>query len=156
VYDRIIAALDGSPLAERCLPHAEALAEKFGSTVILVRAILPTATIAALVEPSMGGVPLDPDLIEDTLEAEGEEAKTYLEHIANALRAKGLNVETHTPEGTAVDAIIAHAKRVQANLIAMTTHGRTGLARLVYGSVAEGILKEAACPVLLVRVTDEK
>jgi nucleotide-binding universal stress UspA family protein len=69
VYDRIIVALDGSPLAERCLPHAEALAEKFGSTIVLVRAILPTATIAALVEPSMGGVPLDPDVIEDTLEA---------------------------------------------------------------------------------------
>jgi nucleotide-binding universal stress UspA family protein len=122
----------------------------------VVRAILPAATVAALVEPSIGGVPLDPQLIEDTLETEEGEARAYLEHIANALRRKGITVHTEIPEGAAVETIVACVKRLQANLLALTTHGRTGLARLVYGSVAEGILKQAPCPVLLVRSADKK
>jgi nucleotide-binding universal stress UspA family protein len=156
MYERIVVALDGSALAERCLPHAEALAEKFGSRLTLVRVILPAATVAALVEPSIGGVPLDPQLIEDALETEEGEARTYLEHIANALRRKGFTVHTEIPEGAAVETIVACVKRLQANLLTLTTHGRTGLARLVYGSVAEGILKQAPCPVLLVRSADKK
>jgi nucleotide-binding universal stress UspA family protein len=138
-------------MAERCLPHVEALAERLGSTLILVRAILPTAQVAALLEPSIGGVPLDPDLIEDTIETEEQEARGYLEHVANVLRSKGLKVETQLPEGAAIPAIVDCAKRLQAGLIALTTHGRGGLTRLVFGSVAEGVLRSAPCPVLLVR-----
>jgi nucleotide-binding universal stress UspA family protein len=151
VYERIVVALDGSPVAERCLPHVEALAEKFGSTVILLRAILPAAQVAAVIEPSIGGVALDPDLIEDTIETEKQEARTYLEHVGKVLRGKGLKVETQIPEGSAVQAIVDCAKRLQADLIALTTHGRSGLQRLVFGSVADGVLRNAPCPVLLVR-----
>jgi nucleotide-binding universal stress UspA family protein len=60
MYDRIIVALDGSPLAEQVLSYVGALAESFGSTLILVRAILPLEKVAALIEPAVAGVPLDP------------------------------------------------------------------------------------------------
>jgi nucleotide-binding universal stress UspA family protein len=97
-------------------------------------------------------VALDPDLIEDTIETEEHEARTYLEHVGNVLRGKGLQVETQIPEGAAVQAIVDCAKRLRADLIALTTHGRGGLTRLVFGSVAEGVLRSAPCPVLLLRV----
>jgi nucleotide-binding universal stress UspA family protein len=151
MYERIVVALDGSALAEQVLPHVSALAEKFGSTVVLVRAIMPLAQVAALVEPSIGGVPLDPSLIEDTIESEEQEAATYLEHVANSLRAKGITVQTEHPEGSAVEVIVECARRLPADLIAMTTHGRSGLSRLVFGSVADGVLRTAPCPLLLVR-----
>ncbi|HEV7663024.1 MAG TPA: universal stress protein [Chloroflexota bacterium] len=152
MYERIVIALDGSPLAEQILPHAEALAEKFGSTVILVRAILPVAQVAAMIEPAAAGVALDPTLIEQTIETEEEEAAGYLNSVATSLRLKGVHLEAEHPEGAAVDVILDCARRHQADLIGMTTHGRGGLAKLIWGSVSEAVLKQAVCPILLVRV----
>jgi nucleotide-binding universal stress UspA family protein len=151
MYARIIVALDGSLLAEEILPHVAALAEKFDSTVILVRAVLPIEKVAAFVEPSIGAVPVDPSLIEETVESELEEAQKYLEHVANSLRPKGLKVQTECPPGTAADAIVESARRTNAELIALTTHGRGGLGRLIFGSVADAVLQHAPCPVLLLR-----
>jgi nucleotide-binding universal stress UspA family protein len=156
MYERILVALDGSALAERILPHVEPLAEKFGATLMLVRAILSAAQIAALIEPSVGGVPLDPSLIEDTLQTEALEATSYLEHVANELRQRGLNVQTKIPEGPPIDALVECARVEEADLIALTTHGRGGLQRLVFGSVADGVLRRAPCPVLLVRVDEQR
>jgi nucleotide-binding universal stress UspA family protein len=150
VYERIVVALDGSPVAEQILPYVEALAEKFASSLTLMRAIMPVEKVAALVEPAIGGVPLDPSLIEDTVESEEHEATTYLEHVANDLRLRGLTVNVEIPQGSAVD--IECARQTQADLIALTTHGRSGLQRLVYGSVADGVVRQATSPVLLVRV----
>ncbi|HEY0581479.1 MAG TPA: universal stress protein [Chloroflexota bacterium] len=151
MYDRIIVALDGSPLAEQVLPHVEALAEKFSSTIILVRAIMPVTQVAALVEPSIGGVPLDPTLIEETIESEEEEAEGYLATVASALRLKGLQVESERAEGPAAEAIVECATLRHADLIGLTTRGRSGLSKLVFGSVAESVLKKASCPCLLVK-----
>jgi nucleotide-binding universal stress UspA family protein len=151
MYERIVVALDGSELAERILPHVEALAEKFGSSVTLVRAIMPLAQIAALVEPASGGVALDPTLIDETVESEEHEAAAYLEHVANALRQRGLTVQTEHPEGPPEQALLECATRLNADLIALTTHGRGGLERLFFGSVADSVLRKAPCPVLLVR-----
>jgi nucleotide-binding universal stress UspA family protein len=156
VYDRIIVALDGSPLAEQVLPHVEALAEKFGSMLILVRATLSVEKVAALVEPSIGGVPVDPTLIDETIESEEHEAETYLEHVANALRQRGIRVQTEHPQGVAAQVILGVARQANADLIALTTHGRSGLGRLIFGSVADEVLRGAACPVLLVRSTEAR
>jgi nucleotide-binding universal stress UspA family protein len=152
VYERIVVALDGSAMAEQILPYVEALAEKFASSLTLMRAIMPIEKVAALVEPAIGGVPLDPSLIEDTVESEEHEATTYLEHVANDLRLRGLTVNVEIPQGSAVDTILECARQTQADLIALTTHGRSGLQRLVYGSVADGVVRQATSPVLLVRV----
>jgi nucleotide-binding universal stress UspA family protein len=81
-----------------------------------------------------------------------EEAACYLNNIATSLRLKGMRVETEDPEGAAVDVIVDAANRHQADLIGMTTHGRGGLSKLVWGSVSEAVVKKAACPILLVRV----
>ena len=156
MYDRIIVALDGSALAEQVLPYVQALAEKFGSTLILVRAILPTEKAATLVEPSLAGVPLDPTLVAEMIEAEEHDALTYLEHVGNALRQRGIRVEGEHPHGLPADAIVDAAHRTNADLVALTTHGRGGLGKLIFGSVADGVLRRAPCPVLLVRATESR
>src|SRR5437879_11620232 len=143
VYARIIIALDGSPLAEEILPHVATLAEKFDSTVILLRAVLPIDKVAALVEPSIGAVPIDPSLIEETVETELEEAERYLEHVANSLRPRGIKVQTERPAGSATDAIVDSVRRNSAELIALTTPGGGGLCRLVFGRVSDGVLRQA-------------
>jgi nucleotide-binding universal stress UspA family protein len=66
----------------------------------------------------------------------------------------GIAVETSTPEGPPEHAILEAARGWPADLIVMTTHGRTGLGRLVFGSVAEAVLRSAPCPVLLIRVAE--
>ncbi len=154
MYEQIVVALDGSPLAEQILPHVEALAEKFNSTVTLVRAMLSAAQIAAMLEPSVGGVPLDPTLIEETIDIERAEATSYLSQVASALRQRDLKVETESAEGPADEVIAECAERVKADLVALTTHGRSGLSKLVFGSVADSVLRKAPCPALLVRVRE--
>ena len=154
MYDRILVPLDGSDIAERVLPHVEALAEKFGSAVTLLQATTPPETlIAASAEGAAPAGPvLDPTPI---VEAERQAASAYLEVAAERLRGRGLAVAGERPEAAPADAIVEHAHRAGTDLIAMTTHGRGGLGRLILGSVADEVLRSAPCPVLLVRVSEE-
>jgi nucleotide-binding universal stress UspA family protein len=156
MYANIVVALDGSSVAEQVLPCVEALAERFASTLTLVRAFLPIESAAALVPPSVAGVPLDSTQVEDTIEFQDEEAMTYLERVAKALRQRGLVVRTECPQDLAAEAIVEVARRTNADLIALTTHGRGGLGRLVHGSISESVLRAARCPILLVRATNER
>jgi nucleotide-binding universal stress UspA family protein len=155
MYDRILVALDGSELAQRVLPHVEALADKFGSQLTLLRAIPPMGTYIA---PTAMGLPMAYPVTDFTeaMEAARETAAEYLNGVAQALKGRGLNVQIEYPEGEAADLLVERAKAVGANLIAMTTHGETGLARFFLGSVAEDVLRHTPCPVLMVRVVEHK
>jgi nucleotide-binding universal stress UspA family protein len=152
MYTRIIVALDGSALAEQILPYVQSVAERFGSTLTLVRAIPPVAQMTASVGPAMAGVPLDPSMIEQTLRTEEFETTQYLEHVANELGRQGISVQTEHVVGPAAEVLVECARQARADLIGLTTHGRGGSRRLVVGSVAESVLRTAPCPVLLVRV----
>ena len=103
-------ALDGSEIAERILPHVEALAEKFGSTVTLLQATtLPETLVAAsTAEPGAAAV-VDPT---PTIEAERHETTRYLEAVTDRLRRRGLAVESESPEGSAAEIIVQRASWV--------------------------------------------
>ena len=154
MYERILVALDGSELAERILPHVEALGRALGSTLIVLRATTAPATIVAELNsgamlPAAGII--DP---EPLIDAERKEVDDYLTTIAKRLRGSGLTVQTERPDGPAAAAILQSADELGVDLIAMTTHGRTGLGRLVFGSVAGAVLHTSNRPVLLVRVNE--
>lgn len=166
MYERILVPLDGSELAEMVLPHVQAIAEKFGSNVILLRATLPPDE---LVPPAGMGLPMGdmaaygslmgPGSIEDfetILQTEENETQSYLSGIANNLNGHGFVATAEHKEGSAADVIIERAKSLPADLIAMTTHGRSGLARVVVGSVADEVVRNVSCPVLLVRVHEKE
>src|SRR5688500_4151693 len=151
MFARLLVALDGSEIAERVLPYAEALAERFGASVTLLRA---TPSAGALLAETAGAIPVGGPVLDPTpiAEAERREAAGYLAAVADRLRGKGIEVRVEQPEGAADEILVRRAGELGADLIAMTTHGRGGLERLVFGSVADAVLRHAPCPVLLVRV----
>lgn len=154
MFERLVVALDGSEVAERILPHVVALAKQFGSEVTLLQVTEAPETVmaevAAAAEPP-GAVAIDPMPI---IEAERQGAAEYLAGIEARLRGDGLTVACAEPEGSPAAAIVDYAQEHRADLIAMTTHGRSGLGRLVFGSVADSVLRHAPCPVLLVRMEE--
>jgi nucleotide-binding universal stress UspA family protein len=101
-------------------------------------------------ELGIEGIFVDPTPI---IEEDRREAASYLEHVAERLRRRGITVQCVHPESSPADAILEHARRSNSDVIALTTHGRGGLGRLVFGSVADEVLRKAPCPVLLVRAT---
>ncbi len=143
MYQRILVPLDGSKLAEQAIPYATELCK--GSTeVTLFQVVHFPLPLAA---PDVGISTPIPSMDERL-----KEARSYLEGIAARLRQDGVQVKTATIERDVVaDAIISHAARHNCDLIAMTTHGRSGFSRLLFGSVAESVVRDAPCPVLLIR-----
>ena len=154
MYQNILVALDGSETAEAILPHVVALAQKFGATVTLLRARTPmVAVVSALDGGSIPGPAADPTPI---LEAEERDVDSYLAGVDERLRQTGVSTRCVAPEGPAATVIVDHAREISADLIALTTHGRGGLERAVFGSVADSVLRHAPCPLLLVRVQHEE
>jgi nucleotide-binding universal stress UspA family protein len=156
MYAHILVALDGSELAEQVLPHIEALAEKFGSAVTLLRATTP---FSIAVTPPIGlpmtasADPYTTQQMIEALEEEQRQASVYLRSVGDRLRGRLAKVTEEVAAGSPDDVIVERASALNVDLIAMTTHGRSGLRRLVLGSVAEEVLRRAACAVLLVRVS---
>lgn len=156
MYEHLLVALDGSQAAERVLEHAEALAKAFGSDITLLRAMLSPEMVIA--ETSTGDAAVgqvaptvDPQPV---LDADHSSVREYLDQIAERLRHHNLNVTIDSTEGPANTVIVERAKDLGVSLILMTTHGRGGLGRMVFGSTADSVLRHAPCPVLLVRITE--
>ncbi|GAB4566751.1 MAG: universal stress protein [Anaerolineae bacterium] len=140
-YPRILVPLDGSKLAEAALRHAETLAWQFGSKIIVLRVIhVPQALGAVDLVPAYG---LDVDRIE-------EEARLYLKGICGELRKASIEADCVLLQGPVAETIVDYAAREGIDLIVMSTHGRSGLSRWIFGSVAEKVLQGARCPVLLI------
>ena len=139
----IVTPLDGSELAERVLPYVEEMASILSLEVLLVRVVrieYPSyyyTEVAARL----------PDFSEDMV----REAERYLKGVSNTLQDKGLTVETRVLRGAAAPALLNLAQETPRNLIAMTTHGRSGLNRWMMGSVAEALIRGSGDPVLVVR-----
>lgn len=138
----VVVPLDGSALGERALPYAEALAGKGDGGLVLVRAV-PYLSRPANDEPF--------PTLAAARAAAAREAREYLEGVASRLAARGVAAEIAVPEEDEAQGIVAEATRRGAGLIAMATHGRGGIGRWLYGSVAEEVLAAAAVPTLLVR-----
>jgi nucleotide-binding universal stress UspA family protein len=135
----ILVPQDGSVLAEQAIPYAVRLARSTGATIVLVR-----ATAASPLPGADAGV---------TERAAIARAEAELGAIADRLRDDGLTVNTHVFYDAADTAILTAARQEDADLIVMSTHGRSGLNRWVYGSVADAVMRAAPVPVLLVPAT---
>lgn len=142
MYKTILVPLDGSQLAEQALPLAATLARAQDSKLIITRAVHLVNETASTFR---------------TAQTEAmTKAETYLDGIALKLRVEGLTVETSVDYATPVDGILGEIDVSDVDLVVMTTHGRSGLSRLVYGSVAESVLTYSPVPVIMVRVATEE
>ncbi len=140
---KILVPLDGSPLAEKALPHVVQLATKMMMEVVLVQA--PAAPRAASVEQDSD--PAFQQIAKEII----KEAQGYLEAKVKELQAKGLKVSSLLLDGEAAGEIIDLARKTPNNLIAMRTHGWSGIGRWVLGNVTERVVRHSGDPVLIVR-----
>jgi nucleotide-binding universal stress UspA family protein len=143
----VIVPLDGSDLAERVLPAAIELAKQRDLEIVLVRTYnIPTTAYAGVEGYAL---PID-----DLLKGMREEACEYLENkVADVKRLGAAKVSFIAREGLASDEIISFAKNIPGGLIAMSTHGRSGVRRWVLGSVTETVVRHSENPVLVIRAT---
>jgi len=148
MYETILVPLDGSERAEAILRHVEDLAGRYGARVVFLR-------VVELVPMDLG-LRGASTLIREEVDRRTKQAESYLAALQDEYRDKGIEVRTSVVHGSAVEAITKAAEREGADLIAMASHGRTGLSRVFYGSVAAGVLHRADRPLLLVRSKDEE
>ena len=136
-FQKILVPLDGSNCAENVLPMVEKLASELKASIALLRVAF------AFTFPGM-----------DPTEAElkvVQEAEAYLKNVEERLKAKGFKVDSHVRYGQDAEEILDHASQKDIDLIAMTTHGRSGVKRFLLGSVAEKVLRYSPKPIFLVR-----
>jgi nucleotide-binding universal stress UspA family protein len=135
MYHSILIPLDGSEIAETILPEIQNLTPDYSARIVVVRvchAQAMTEKYAAEVQSRVA-----------------QEAETYLENMKARLNSKGFTVELHICYGDAAWEILDLSERTNVDLIAMSTHGRSGIGRWLLGSVAEKVLRHSRKPVLL-------
>lgn len=145
MYKKILVPLDGSELSEGVLPHVNALAKCMGSQIVLLRVI--TAPVYETVfADTLVAHPVPNEEVGTRAYAEG-----YLQRVAFDQFDPKVQVTYEVSGGPIAETILDYASGVEADLIAMSTHGRSGIARMVIGSVADEIVRRSNLPVLLVR-----
>ena len=142
-FRKILAPLDGSDIGQAALPYVEILAKEIGASVSLLQVISPPGTIEASV---LGGSDW-----RKFVKAMHDAAENYLGSIAEGLSGKGIKTTYEVLTGDPADRIVEYAVDRKVSLIAMSTHGRTGLPRWVLGSVTDKVLHGAKMPMWLIR-----
>ena len=145
MYRRIIVPLDGSKLAECVLPHTEIIAKLCNASVELVSVIEPIEL------PTRGGIALSVDDLKQMESHTKNDAQNYLREIVERLKNTGMKAHSKLLVGKAADSLIDYIHKNNFDLLIMATHGRSGISRWIWGSVADKILHSSAIPVLLVR-----
>jgi nucleotide-binding universal stress UspA family protein len=148
VYKKILVALDGSTVAEEVLPYVEDISGKMGSEIVLIRVAEPPMAIEDQVRVIT--------TVDQEMESILAENNQYLSRVAFRFKSKGVETQTMVKFGDPAEQIVDYAAEIGADLIAMCTHGRSGIARWVYGSVADRVLRASSVPVLLIRWSKAK
>ena len=148
MYSTLLVPLDGSKRAEAILSHVEKMAIKFGARVVLLTCVEQKLPYPGDLEVSAMAYTGD-DLVQQT-----QAAKSYLREVQTKLEQQGILVSTMIMQGQPVEAILAVAAQENADLIAIASHGRSGLGRVFYGSVAAGILQRVDRPLLIIRAPE--
>ena len=148
IVQRVLVPLDGSELAEQILSHAKIIASALDAEIELLRVYSP---VSSAVAPAP--IPFYHPIL--TTEALQQSAEKYLAEKVEQLRIPGgsTRVSYSAARGSAADQIIETAQRNPGTLVAMSTHGRTGLRRWIMGSVAERVVHHCGSPVLVIRPT---
>ena len=153
MLSQVLVTLDGSELAERALPYAKQVVAPSGEIILLSVVDIPDFPIyttypmsVAVPEPDYG------EVISDLL----INSKAYLDRLANQLRLSGFRVKTIVKSGEPATCIIEEANERKVDAIVISTHGRSGLSKWLFGSVTQKVLGAMPCPVIVVPGIGEK
>jgi nucleotide-binding universal stress UspA family protein len=142
MFRKILVPLDGSPLAQEVLDQVKTLARMDGAEICLMRAVLVHTF------PGTDPTKRQVEVV--------REAETYLQGLQKSLEEEGFRVSSHVCYGHEVEEILEDAHLLDVDLVAMATHGRTGLARWAMGSISEQVVRHSDKPVLLLNVERAK
>jgi nucleotide-binding universal stress UspA family protein len=141
MYKKILVPLDGTPLAEAALPHAEALAKSEGAELILLRVAVTPVRYLFAHNPAEGN---------NVIHMIEKEAEDYMKDEVAKLQNEGIKVTGITRDGAPPKEILEVAEETHADVIAMSTHGRVGIQRLLQGSIADEVVHASHIPVMLI------
>ena len=145
MFKRILVPLDGSILSEAVLPHARDLARALDVEIVLLHVdVIPVPEF----DPHTS--PLSPP---EGIKKMHADEKIYIKNMCSKLESEGVRATYLLREGPIAETIMEVAEIMQAGMIAMSTHGRTGILRLLLGSVAEQVVHQSRIPVVLIRPT---
>jgi nucleotide-binding universal stress UspA family protein len=146
MFKHLLVTLDGTPRGESVIPYATDVARSMKAKLTLLR-VIESASADWSERGAIGKASAD-DTIRSLFE---EQAESYLERVASQVALAGVAVQTSVRQGQPARQIVTAAKDLGVDAIAMSTHSRRGVSRLMFGSVAEQVLHETSLPVLLVR-----
>ena len=145
-FKRILVPLDGSPTSEKALPTALALAQKFESEIILLRVLdIPVPT------PPTSHPEVTIGWVREARQHAHQEAESYLEAVQSEVDRQGIRTQILLRDTAPAEDILNVAGTEDIDLIVISSHGKGGLARWTFGSVAEKVARHSPCPVLLIR-----
>jgi nucleotide-binding universal stress UspA family protein len=157
MYSQVLVPLDGSEASEQALPLAQSLAGAFGARVHLLQVI----SLSHEYEAYLGGGEESPMVSEYALDMADQitataqtRAEAYLKDTAARLEANGIPVQTSVQQGSTLDNITHFVAENGIDLIVMSTHGRSGLQRLLIGSVTDRVIRFSHVPVLVIPPED--
>ncbi len=151
MYKKVMVPLDGSRVAECVLPHLETVMRGCQDLpeIVLVRAVEPISVPVGREMTQFSSL----DQVADFEVHQKSDAERYLKEKIDYLRERGINARSEIVFGKAGSALTDFAHKNSFDLIIIATHGRSGITRLVWGSVAEHILRTVNAPVLMVRAS---
>ena len=148
---KIVVPLDGSEIGESALPYVEDLVSKL-STEAKVEVIL-LRVLSKLTQPiTAGSAHVEVPFTKEEVNQRKKQALDYLNKVGEGLRSKGATVTAEVRTGNASEVIVQVAEEANVNMIAMSTHGRTGLSRWAFGSITDKVLRlEGKIPITMVK-----
>ena len=149
--EKIVVPLDGSEIGESAIPYVEDLVSKL-SPEVKIEVILLRVLSKLTQSITTAGTHLDVPLTKEEINQQKKQALDYLNKVGEGLRSKGATVTAEVRSGNASEEIVQAAEEANANMIAMSTHGRTGFSRWAFGSVTDKVLRlEGKIPIIMVR-----
>jgi len=146
MYKKILVPLDGSEFGECSLEHVKAVASGNSASKIILFRVVEPLSVEDVSKLAIAG----DDLLHKVEMDNQNEARNYISQIKKELAKSGLKAETVVVDGEAADEILAYARNNKVDLIVMTTHGRSGISRWFFGSVAQKVLQHSPIPILLI------
>jgi len=147
MYKKILVPLDGSKLAEIALPHAESLALQYHADIVLLSVIDP---------PSMAGRDnAAVHVFQKEMDTKMQDADIYLKALKNQYEKKNIKTKYFVNLGSVVQNIIETANNESVDLVLIASHGRSGLQRVFFGSIAAGVLNRIELPLMVIRPANE-
>lgn len=146
MYKKILVPLDGSKLAETALPHAESIAGQYGAGLILLSVVTPPAITTGRGVEAL-------KLFETEIETLVQDTKQYVKQVSDNLNERRIKTETVVKFEPVVRSIVDTANDAAVDLVIIASHGRSGLGRVFFGSVAAGVLNRIEQPLMVIRPT---